>query len=192
MTIDEIAAVAERDRPFYEESGGGITVSGGEPLLQYRFVVELLRRFRNMGINTAVESAFFGSREALELMAAETDFFLADIKVFDEEQHRRVTGVSNKTILENLRWLDESGRNYCLRLPLIPEVNDDEVSIREIAGFVEKLKNLKYLEFMPYHQMGEAKYTTLGIKGKTGLKAPSKERMTDLAALFYNFIEVRF
>ncbi|GHT77110.1 glycyl-radical enzyme activating protein [Spirochaetia bacterium] len=193
MTVDEVFSVVKRDMLFYRKSGGGVTLSGGEPLLQYQFAVKLMQRLHDEGINTAVESALCLPLENIEAAAAETDFFLVDMKIADGNHHKKVTGVSNEPILENLQWLDRSGANYCLRIPLIPGVNDDEDVMGKIAQFAGTLNNVQYIEFMPYHQLGEGKYTSLGMESKTsGLKAPSKERMACLAALFKSGVEVRF
>jgi pyruvate formate lyase activating enzyme len=190
MTIDEITAVVKRDIPFYKQAGGGVTLSGGEPLLQYSFVQKLLRRLHNEHINTAIESALCVPPENLETVKEDTDFFLVDIKVVDEKKHREFTGISNTQILSNLRWLDSHNGNFCLRIPLISGVNDDDDTMRQIARLTKELKNTKYVEFMPYHKLGESKYTTLGLEGKSGLAPPAKERMAELATYFS--VEVRF
>jgi pyruvate formate lyase activating enzyme len=191
MTVDEITSLAKRDIPFYKQADGGVTLSGGEPLLQYRFARKLLGRLHEEGINTAIESALCVPPESLDAVIPETDFFLIDIKLTDEKKHREYTGASNVQILSNLRRLNASGRDFCLRIPLIPGVNDDSGTMKQIADLAGEFKNAKYAEFMPYHKLGESKFTTLGLERKMDFQPPSKERMQELAACF-NGIEVRF
>jgi pyruvate formate lyase activating enzyme len=191
MTIDEIIAAVSRDIPFYKKSDGGVTLSGGEPLLQGKFAINLLRVMRKHGLHTAVESALNVPEDILESAAGQADFFLADIKLVDEKRHREATGISNKRILENIVRLDSLGVEYCLRIPLIGGVNDDGEAMTEIAKFSGGLKRPKYVEFLPYHKFGEAKYITLGVERKTNLATPSKEEMRTLAGLFGG-VEVRY
>jgi pyruvate formate lyase activating enzyme len=161
MTVDEVVAEIERDTVFYDESGGGVTISGGEPLLQPDFVGALLEACRSRRLHTAVETCGAGDPAALLGLAAHTDLFLYDLKMMDDERHRRVTGASNRVILENLALLVARGANVRVRVPLIPGVNDDEENVAAIGRYVASL-GLRGLDVLPYHRAGIAKYRRLG------------------------------
>jgi pyruvate formate lyase activating enzyme len=162
MTADEVLAAVERDRVFYEESGGGVTVSGGEPLAQPEFLAELLCGCRARGLHAAVDTCGHAPWETLDRIRPLTDLFLYDLKLLDDERHRRYTGVSNALGLENLRALAAAGHDILLRVPLIPGVNDDAESVRQIGAFVTGLARPLPLEILPYHALGAAKYARLG------------------------------
>jgi pyruvate formate lyase activating enzyme len=166
----ELATVAgvwdevRRDKMFYEESGGGITVSGGEPLLRPAFVRELFELSRREGINTCIETCGFVDQEALLEVVPVTDHFLFDLKQMDPEAHRKHTGQSNDKILRNAALLTQHGANVLFRQPLIPGINDSIENIEATARFLAGLgNNAARLELMPYHRMGQSKYTALNM-----------------------------
>ena len=161
MTVDEVVAEIERDTVFYDESGGGVTISGGEPLMQPEFVGALLEACRCRRLHTAVETCGAGDPDALLGLAVHTDLFLYDLKMMDDERHRRVTGASNRVILENLARLVSRRANVRVRFPLVPGVNDDEENVAAIGRFVASL-GLRRLDVLPYHRAGIAKYCRLG------------------------------
>lgn len=180
LTVPEVLAVVERDRPFYDASGGGVTVSGGEPLAQPAFVEALLRACRDAGIHTAVETCGMGALRTLERIAPVTDFFLYDLKLMDDCRHRRVTGGSNRPILENLERLAAGGSRVRVRLPLVPGVNDDEENLDAIARFLVSL-GLRELDLLPYHRAGIAKYARLGrAYGLPETRPPSPEALEEV------------
>ncbi len=153
---DEVINLVLRDREFYKTSGGGVTLSGGEPLLQIDFAEKILKTCKENGINTAVETAGNVPFDSLERILPFVDLFLFDIKGIDEENHKKNTGVSNKQILSNASALKERGANILFRMPVIPGCNDNEVgAVSEFAGDYP-------LELMAYHRTGCGKYTALG------------------------------
>ena len=160
-TAEEIIDIVLRDKPFYAESGGGMTLSGGEPLMQYDFALSLLKLAKEKGINTAIETSGFSSRDLTELNRF-TDLWLYDIKVFPEEKHIKYTGVSNKIILNNLYLLDQIGAKIILRCPIIPDVNLNEQHFLELAKLSNSLNNVIAINLEPYHPLGLSKAEQLG------------------------------
>lgn len=193
MTADDLAERVSRDKPFFDRSGGGVTVSGGEPLLQAAFVSRLFQNLRGQGIHTAVETALNVPPESLAEVMPHTGLFLADIKHPDSQVHRAVTGAGNGRILQNLSLLDESGAPYCIRIPVIPGVNDSEEVMAAFQEIIGKLEHPLYLELMPYHEYGTGKYKSLSRDHSRleALHPPSKEKLVQLAKCF-TAIEVRF
>lgn len=163
MTVDEVMAEVKKDLLFYRNSGG-LTLSGGEPLAQADFTLELLRQAKAVPIHTAVETCAFASWEDLKKLLPYTDLFLFDIKAADPEKHRRFTGVSNTVILRNLRKLDESNAQIILRCPLVPGVNDDIEHLRGIAELAESMKNIRRIDVEPFHPFGAVKHERLGAE----------------------------
>lgn len=161
MTVDAVIAEVLRDRLFYDDSGGGVTFSGGEPLAQPSFLKELLETCRTHGIHTAVDTCGYAQRESLLAVAPVTDLFLYDLKIMDDARHREYTSASNAAILENLRALGEVHHNIWIRVPIIPGVNDDDVSINALAGFAASIRNVRQVNLLPYHKTGIAKFKRL-------------------------------
>ena len=183
MTVEEVLEIVARDEPFYRESGGGATLSGGEPLIQADFTAALLEALRARGIGTALDTCGHVPWPVLDRVRARVDLFLYDVKLMDEERHRRFTGVSNRHILENLRALSERAHRIVLRLPVIPGVNDDEANVRAVAALAAGLPHLAGVDLLPYHRIGVDKYARLDRKYRllqTG--APSRARMDGIAA----------
>lgn len=165
MTLSAILNVVEEDRPFYELSGGGMTLSGGEPLMQPEAVVSLLTACRQRGINTAMETSGYARPETILSAAAFTDLFLFDIKHMNPERHTELTGVHNALILENIRLLLDNRYNVKIRLPLLKGINDDDAELKAIAEFLlpyKGCKNFKGIDILPYHKFGVGKYAQLG------------------------------
>ena len=163
MTVDEVMREAERDAPFYRESGGGVTFSGGEPLLQHRFLVLLLEACAQRGFHTVVDTAGYASPDVLFRVAQLTDLFLYDLKSTDEEIHRRFTGVSGALIRENLERLASWGKKVVIRMPIIPGVNDSRENVEAAGRFISSLGNVVQVQLLPYHTTGVEKYARLGI-----------------------------
>jgi len=161
LTARDLMEVIERDRVFADQSGGGVTFSGGEPLRQHRFLAEAMAAAREAGWHTAVETSGFGSREALDVLFA-ADLVLFDLKLHDDARHRRATGVSNRVILENFRRLAAARADRLrVRLPLIPGVNDDAGNLDAIGALAASAR-VAALDLLPYHTAGSAKYARLG------------------------------
>lgn len=156
-TAQEILDVVLRDKPFYENSGGGVTLSGGEPLYQPDFAAAILTLSRHAGIATAVESTCATSWATVERLNPVVDLWMCDIKHIDPAKHRELVGSDNRVILENLRKLCAM-KEAMLRLPLVPGRNDDDEGLRKLGAFVGEAKPSKGLEIMPYHRLGEGKY----------------------------------
>ncbi|QGY41898.1 choline TMA-lyase-activating enzyme [Pseudodesulfovibrio cashew] len=164
-SIAEILEIIEEDRPFYETSGGGATLSGGEVFAQPEAAISLLQACRQRGINTAVETCGYARPEVIASVAEHVDLFLYDIKHMDSDEHYRLTGVRNETILRNLVWLLENRHDVKIRLPLLKGVNDGEAELNLLAEFLapyRELRNFKGVDLLPYHKMGVSKYGQLG------------------------------
>jgi len=164
MSAEQLLAEVDRDRVFYEESDGGVTFSGGEPLAQAEFLLECLGACKQRGLHTAVDTAGYAPAETLWRVARLTDLFLYDLKLMDDARHREHLGVSNTLILDNLRGLCERGFPTWLRLPLIPGINDDEPNLAATADFVGALKGPPPVHLLPYHRIGSTKYEQLGLR----------------------------
>jgi len=180
--MDELLGVLERDRPFYETSGGGITLSGGEPLLQPEFSRAVLAACWQRGLHTAIETAAVGPWERLEELLPWLDLVMLDVKLVAEQRHRAATGAGNSGILDNARRLGQSGVPLLVRTPIVPGVNDDPADIVAIAGSISAFPNLLYYELMPFHRLAEGKYRGLGLEyGAGGLQPPSRAKLQELA-----------
>ncbi len=162
-TADEVLAEVLKDRDFYRNSGGGLTLSGGEPLAQPEFLRELLPKAKAAGLQISLETCGYAPWELLRELLPEIDLFLYDLKATDPEKHRRFTGVDNARILENLRQLDAAGGRIILRCPLIPGVNDDPAHLDALAALAERLRNLQEIQLQPYHPLGVDKCARLGV-----------------------------
>jgi len=189
MTVDEVMKVVLMDKKFYEVSNGGVTLSGGDPVVQHDFSYALLRRCKSEGLHTGIETAANCQWEIIEKLLQFTDLIMMDIKHMDPEVHRRVTGVTNRLILKNVERLAETGKPLIIRVPIIPTVNDTAEQIEAIAKFVQPFKNLVYLELLPFHRLGEGKYKALGLDyPASNLNPPSKEKMRKLAERAKKFV----
>ena len=187
-TASEVAQEVLRDKTAYDASGGGVTLSGGEPLLQWQFAAEILSECRKSGVHTAIETACFVSREALDALIPETDLFMCDIKAFDSALHEKGTGQPNEKILSNIEFLSKNCREMVLRTPIIPGFNDTEKEISDIARFVSSLPRVHAMELLPFHGLSSGKYVSLGKDFLAhGLKTPGKEKMEQLAKTARSF-----
>ena len=183
LGVDDVLRIVEEDDAFYARSGGGLTVSGGEPLAQGAFVRALLGAARDRGIDTAIETSGLCNWKTMKAVAPLTDRIFFDIKCLCPEKHERVTGVSNRKILQNFRRLraEFPQVDVVVRTPVIPGVNDSEDDILAIVEFVNDAGGASAYELLPYHGFGEAKYTKLGKHySSSHLRPPSDERMTAL------------
>ena len=182
MTVAEVMAEVLRDAPFYATSGGGVTLSGGEPLLQPAFAAALLAACRAEGLHTAIETAAQLPWERLAAVLPLTDLVMMDIKHLDPARHRAATGADNARILANARRLGAAGVPLIVRTPIVPGVNDTEEDVAAIAAFASALPPLLYYELLPFHPMAAGKYDSLGMDYRArDLTTPPKERMEALA-----------
>jgi len=175
MTSEEVMAEICKDKLFYQKSGGGITISGGEPLRQAEFVKEVLCKCHEQGIHTTIETSGFVEWQTFRDVLRYVDLLFHDIKHMDPKKHKELTGVSNRLILENIRKIDqECDVSVILRFPLIPGINDSEENLIDLAKFITSLKRIDTLEVLPYHRLGEHEYKTLDKEYKLkGLEVPS-------------------
>jgi len=162
VTAKDILPELLADRAFYDATGGGVTLSGGEPLMQAVFCRELLERLKKEDIRTAVDTCGYASRQAVEAVMPYTDLFLYDLKAVDEEVHKRCTGVSNRPILENLRYINSCGKAVEIRIPYVPGMNDGE--IERMGGFLKDLSVVRCVKVLPYHGFAASKYEALGME----------------------------
>lgn len=161
--VSEVVDIVERDRSFYKTSGGGVTISGGEPLHQYEYTLAILAAFEESDVHTVVETCGYGTWERMAALADLTDMFLYDLKCLDPEKHNQYCGVDNTVILENARRLAEQGADIIFRVPIVPGINDTADDLRRLGAFIKSLPGKQILELMPYHSIGAAKYIALGM-----------------------------
>lgn len=161
ITVDELIDIVEQDRIFYKNSGGGVTVGGGEPVGQSDFVSAFLYTCKTRNINTSIETCGYASKEVFEKTVEYTDVILFDIKHMDSKKHRELTGVRNEIILENAKRAGKY-KDIIIRTPIIPGLNDDLVNIMETIRFASSLPKLVRMELLPYHNLGESKYDWIG------------------------------
>ncbi len=174
-----------RDRIFFDESGGGVTFSGGEPLMQAAFVTEAMALLQAGGVHTALDTCGFGRWPALRDAAARANLVLYDLKLMDEARHEAVTGVSNGVILRNLKALAQVHPAVWIRVPIIPGVNDDEANVDATAAFVQSLPGIRQVDLLPYHPTGDAKFARVGMDNVLhGTPSPTLDRLESLAGRF--------
>lgn len=180
-TPEQVVAEVLRDKPFYETSKGGVTLSGGEPLLQLEFAYEILQLCKSEGVHTAIETALNVPWERVEAILPVTDLVMFDLKLLDAEKHKAATGVSNKRILANIERLGRTAKPLIMRTPIVPGVNDTPEEVAAIAHFAAQLDNLLYYELLPFHPMASGKYDSLEMNYRArDLQRPSKETMDAL------------
>jgi pyruvate formate lyase activating enzyme len=186
FTVDDMLHEIEKDEVFYYRSGGGVTVSGGEPMAQPEFTGAILQACAQRGIHTALETSAYGSWDQLARLVDSLDLIYVDIKHMDDAIHRRVTGVGNCLVLENLRKLMQNCNRpaVIVRVPVIPGINDAEQNLQRTADFVRELGSIERLELLPFHRYGLHSYKATGrICGLAAVPAPSDDRMQQLATL---------
>jgi pyruvate formate lyase activating enzyme len=182
MTVAEAMAEIERDLVFFDESGGGVTFSGGEPLLQPEFLEALLDACRARGIHTVVDTSGLAPRDVVVRLAGKADLFYFDVKLVDSTKHRRFTGAPNEIILANLKTLVYLGANVVVRVPVIPGVNDSAAEVAELAALLSQL-GIERAHLLPYHHVAAEKYRRLNLPDRmNGVAPPSAERLAEIAA----------
>jgi len=170
----------ERDMPFYEDSGGGVTVSGGECLSQPDFTAELLRRCKALGVSTAVDTTGFVPWETIERVLPYTDMFLYDLKCMDDALHKQVIGVPNAPILENAKKIASAGGKLWIRIPVMPMFNDSEEHFEKYAEFLGSVKDAVIMvQLLPYHKMGISKYSRLLTKQQVFVAEPPSDALME-------------
>ncbi|MDD2573590.1 MAG: glycyl-radical enzyme activating protein [Bacillota bacterium] len=182
MSVEQAVAEVSRDEIFFFHSGGGVTISGGEPLSQARFTAAVLRECKRLGIHTAIETCLFAPWEDVKMALPWLDVLYADIKVMDGALHKKLTGADNTLILENLRRADASPYNIEIiaRVPMIPGITDTGENLSETVRFLRQVKKLKDIELLPYHRLGTDTYKHLGREySLKGLFPPTQERIAE-------------
>ena len=186
-TIEDILEILEKERVFMNQSKGGVTFSGGEPMLQYEFLLEALKACKENGYNTAVDTSGYSSAENYKLIIPFTDLFLFDLKHFDDAKHIESTGVSNIGIIDNYRLLLESGKDIMVRFPVIPGINDDTDHLVKLRNLIDSTKTsaLKRINLLPFHKIGSSKYKRFNIPYRMdGIEPPSSEKMKMMKEFF--------
>jgi pyruvate formate lyase activating enzyme len=188
VKVLEVIEEVLKDRVFYQNSGGGLTVSGGEPLAQPDFTKALFEQAQSFGIHTALDTSGYAPWEILSDVLEHVDLVLYDLKHMDHEVHKRLTGVSNELILENLLRLDESDIPVWIRIPLIPGQNDSEAHFHQFGEFLSGIKHVERIDILRYHRLAESKYEHAGMNYKLkGLKTPDKEEAEHLREILLSY-----
>ncbi len=192
-SVEEVIKEIEKDRIFYQESNGGVTISGGEPLAQPKFLESLLKACKENGFHTALDTTGYGEQEVLLKISKYVDLFLYDLKIMDDKNHKYYTGVSNKIILDNLKALAANNNKIIIRVPIIPGINDDYENISKIGEYVAALKSVKDLNLIPYHQTGVKKYLRLNREYKLlNCTPPQEAKMIEIKNLLEEYgLEVK-
>lgn len=187
MSVARVLAEVEKDRVFMEETGGGVTFSGGEPLMQPDFLIALLRACRDRGLHTVVDTSGHAPTEVFQQVLPEADLFLYDLKILEDGAHQRFAGVSNQLILNNLRTLAAAGRPVVIRFPVVPGHTDGQDNLDALGDLVLDLVPSAPVHLLPYHVAAEAKYRRLHLQNRLeGVQPPSPERLEELRGALAN------
>ena len=185
VSVRDVFKKVDKDLIFYDESHGGVTLSGGEPLLQMEFLDELLDELKSRDIHVTLDTSGYSPFEDLERVCDRVDLFLFDLKMMDERDHEEYTGVSNAAILRNLSGLVSVGKPVEIRIPLVCDVNDDDPNILETVRYLFDLENIQSVSLLPYHRGGCEKYIRLRRRERTKIfKPPSKDRIRQIKQIF--------
>ncbi len=190
ITVAELMKTIVGDRVFFSESGGGVTFSGGEPLIQHKFLNALLTECRQERIHTAIDTSGYASHEIFRQIAPFSDLFLFDIKLLNDALHKKYTNVPVKPILDNLFWLDQRRIKTILRFPVIPGITDDKENIAQISTLLKQLEYIKKIDLLPYHNISNSKYQRFQIENKMTDKKTPPGKSLDL--LTERFAEIGF
>ena len=183
VSVEHVLDVVERDRPFYEQSGGGMTLSGGEPLRQPEFTADVLREARRRGLHTVLDTCGHAPWEVLDRLRRDVDLFLYDVKLADAARHRRFTGVDNERILDNLRRLSALGHEIVVRMPVVPGVTDGADNVVAVSALLAALPRPPRVDLLPYHRIGVGKYARLDRRYRLPqTDAPTRARMDQIAS----------
>lgn len=161
-SVDQLVKEIEKDQLFFDESGGGVTFSGGEPLLQIDFLAAMLKECKAMDFHTVVDTSGFAPKANVQRIINHVDLFLFDLKQMNDQEHQKLTGVSNNQILKNLKFLINEGKNLIIRFPMIPGCNDSRENIMSMIDFLCSLNSKSEVHILPYHRIGRDKYSRFG------------------------------
>ena len=179
VTVEEVLSEIEPYLNYYRSSGGGLTISGGEPTLQAAFVAEVFREVKaRWGLHTTLDSNGFNNADKLQYLMDATDLVLLDIKHIDNDKHKVLTGVSNEQTLRTAKWLSDHGKKMWIRHVFVPGIHDDENNLRDLGKFIGTLNGVEKFEILPYHQMGIYKWKELGREYPLeGVDSPTDEQV---------------
>lgn len=181
ITSNELFKIIAGDKIFFEESDGGVTFSGGEPLMQADFLYETARLCKQNNIHTCLDTTGFASEKTIQKIASVIDCFLFDIKLINNELHKKYTGVPVDGILKNLQWLDANHKNVILRIPVIPEITNTKENLSDIKKLITTLKNTQHIDLLPFHTISKSKYKRFNKENKMGdIPALSDDEMMKL------------
>ncbi len=189
MDINQLLKTIESESLFFDQSGGGVTFSGGEPLMHYKALLELLEKCGQRHIHRVVDTSLFSRSEIVKQIAEKTELFLVDLKHMDDEKHKKYTGVSNQLILKNIQLLSDTGSDFWIRIPLIEGVNADDENIKASAEFLSKLKwSSKLVNLLPYHDIGKNKHLKLGSTyNGADMHEPSADLIEHCIQIFHSY-----
>lgn len=184
----EVVEKVKRARPYFARSGGGVTLSGGEPFFQFDFMQELLKEFKREGIHTAVDTCLYTSAPKIEQISESTDLFLVGLKHIDNRKHQELTGRDNNSILKNISYLNSLTIPFWLRYVVIPGITDDKDDIRKLAAFLAQFSSLQWVDLLPYHRLGLKKWQALNKEySLPHVKPPTQEEMEKVRVIFQAF-----
>lgn len=187
-TSEKLIKKINKIKPYIKRSGGGLTISGGEPTLQLEFTLDLLQKAKANGIHTAVDTAGYLAEEKFKKLLPYIDLVLLDLKALDDSIHQSLTGVSNNKTLKILDLLEKEKKSYWIRHVIVPGITDDLESIKKLAQYLKDKKYLKKIELLPYHELGKHKWENLGLEYKlAAVKPPTEKKMAELNAVLKNF-----
>jgi len=166
ISINDLILMVLRDELFYKNSGGGVTISGGEPFFQYEFLLDFLKILKKKNINTVVDTNFYMNWGKIHAVINYVDLFLVDLKIINDDNHIKFTGVSNRLILDNIQKLSETGKDFWIRIPIIPDVNNFSSEINNIISFIKTVKHYNKIQLLLFYQAGKHKYKCLGFDYK--------------------------
>ena len=182
MTVSEVMVEVEQDIIFYDQSGGGVTFSGGEPLMQPEFLLAVLNQCQAQQIHTALDTSCYAEPKIVEMVSERTDLFLCDLKHMDNEIHERFTGVGNNLILDNIKRLSEAGKEIVIRIPVIPGFNDEKANIEATGKFTALLPGVIRVDVLPFNRGGKEKSSRLSNENiPIQVETPSEEEMNLIA-----------
>lgn len=182
ITVEEAYDVIMEDKSFYDNSGGGATISGGEPMMQADFVAELFKKLRESGVHTAIDTCGYVKYSEYEKVIPYTNMFLYDLKHIDSDKHKAAVGKPNELILENLLKLDKTGIDIEIRIPFVPGINTDEETVRGMAEFMSRCKHITRVKVLPYHSLAGSKYESLDMENTLPRVDSPSDEMLDWAA----------
>lgn len=186
-SVNQLMDEIKKDQIFYDESGGGVTFSGGEPMLQLKFLKEVLKECKLFGIHTIIDTAGFVTKRSFDQIYDYADIILYDLKIIDDDLHRKFTGVSNEIILNNLKYLTDKGGKVIIRIPLIPAITDTYKNLSELSAYIGKLKNVRRIDLLPYNEIAESKYKRFNIAYRPGkLITQNENKLNEIIKYFNN------